>query len=56
MKYIVVATVWDKEAEKQVEVAQGSFDNYTMAAIFRDAYNNYYKSNARVVELSVLLN
>lgn len=46
----VVATQFSREQGKQVEVVVGRFDNGYYASIFKDAYNEEFKSDARVVE------
>lgn len=50
MKYIVIATKWSGEEEKQVKYVAGEFDEYMNAALFRDAYNKYYSASAYIVE------
>ena len=50
MKYYVIAKKWDSEKEAQVEFIAGMFDDYSLANIFKRAYNNEYNAQAVVVE------
>lgn len=50
-KYYVIAIRWDDELKKQIEYIAGKFETYSNARIFRDAYNNYYHTNAIITEI-----
>lgn len=56
MKFFVIATHWDSKREAQVKYIAGQFDNYMNASLFRKAYNDHYKSDAKVVEDFELVN
>lgn len=49
-KYIVVATRWSSEANAQIKVVVGQFDEFMYASIFRNAYNDRYSANAEIIE------
>ena len=50
IKYEVEVTMWCDELKKRIEVIAGSFDNYTNAKIFHDAYEKHYRSSAVILE------
>ena len=56
MKYFVIATCWNDEKEESVKCIVGEFDSYMNASIFRDVYDKYYSTNAKIVEDLELLN
>ena len=56
MKYFVIATKWDPDKETQIKFIAGAFGRYADAALFRDAYNERYSADAKVVEDFALLN
>ena len=56
MKYFVIATRWDDKKRAQVKYIAGEFNSYMNASLFRDAYNNHYHANAKIVEDFDLLN
>lgn len=49
-KYFVKAKKWDEDKKKVIEYIAGEFDDWVNASIFRNAYNEYYKAEATVVE------
>lgn len=55
-RYFVIGTHWDDEKKAQVKYVAGEFNNWMNAALFRNAYNEYFKADAHVVEESALLN
>lgn len=55
-KYFVVALKWDDAKRKQVEFIAGTFDDFLCAKLFKDAYNNRYKADARIEDTTTLLN
>jgi hypothetical protein len=56
MKYFVIATHWDDNRKAQVKYIAGQFDNYMNASLFKKAYNEYYSTNAVIVEDFALIN
>ena len=56
MKYFVIATHWDDNRKAQVKYIAGQFDNYMNASLFKKAYNEYYSTNAVIVEDFAMLN
>lgn len=56
MKYFVIATHWDDNRKAQVKYIAGQFDNYMNASLFKKAYNDYYSTNAIIVEDFALIN
>ena len=56
MRYFVIASKWDREKECIIKTIVGEFTEYIMASIFKEAYNEHYRANAKVVEESKLLN
>ena len=55
-KYFVIATKWDNAKRKQVQYIAGTFDDIINAKLFKDAYNEYYRSDARIEDTTMLLN
>lgn len=49
MKYYVIATKWDDEKKAAIEYIAGEFTEYSMANLFKNAYNEKYKTDAKVV-------
>lgn len=47
--YFVVATKYDEKVEKQIKVIVGQFKDFVNAKIFRDAYNEFYSTDAEIV-------
>lgn len=56
MKYFVIATHWDDNRKAQVKYIAGEFNNFANANIFKNAYNEYYKADAIIVEDFAMLN
>lgn len=56
MKYFVIAKHWDDSKNAQVDYIAGEFDSYMNASLFRDAYNKFYSTEARVVNAFDLVN
>ena len=55
-KYFVIAIKWCEEAQAQKKVIVGSFDEYYLANIFREAYNASFSAHATIVNSDDLLN
>lgn len=55
-KYFVIAVKWDDTKQKQVEYIAGTFDDFICAKLFKDAYNKFYHSDARIEDTTTLLN
>lgn len=51
MRYQVIAKQWSEEKKAIVEYIAGSFNEYHLAAIFRDAYNDHYRADAKIVDI-----
>lgn len=51
MKYLVIASKWDDGTKNVIKYVAGEFPTYHLAAMFRDAYNDFYKSTAEVIEI-----
>ena len=47
--YFVVATKYDEKLEKLIKVIIGQFKDFANAKIFKDAYNEFYSTDAKVV-------
>ena len=56
MKYAVIATVFSRDVNDQVKKIVGTFDEYYLATIMRDAYNEKFSTNSYVVNMSDLVN
>ena len=56
MRYFVIASRWDEEKECIIKTIVGEFTEYIMASIFKEAYNEHFSADAKVVEESKLLN
>ena len=54
MRYFVIAEKYDYDKKAQVKYIAGEFDSFSCAKIFKDAYNEYYKANACIVDQSKL--
>ena len=55
-KIFVVATMWSDEKKKQIKKIVGEFDETLNASLFKNAYNDFYKSDAKIVYEDELLN
>ena len=53
-KYFVIAVKWDDTKQKQVEYIAGTFDDFICAKLFKDAYNKFYHSDARIEDTTTL--
>lgn len=51
MKYVVVAKRWSDSKQKIVTYIAEQFEECMNAEIFKRAYNEYYKTNAVIVEI-----
>lgn len=49
MKFFVIIKRWDDEKGRIVKEIAGSFDRYTNARIFRDAYAAEFSANPKIV-------
>lgn len=56
MKYFVIATKWDDNRKAQVKYIAGQFDDYVNASLFKKAYNDHYKADAKIIEDFTLIN
>lgn len=56
MKYFVIATKWDDNRKAQVKYIAGQFDDYVNASLFKRAYNDHYKADAKIIEDFALIN
>lgn len=56
MKYFVIATHWDNVRKATVKYIAGQFDDYANAAIFKWAYNERYKADAKIVDDFAIIN
>lgn len=56
MRYLVIATAWSEEHERQTKKIVGAFDEFMNAHIFAEAYNKHYKANAVIEEAAALIN
>lgn len=56
MKYFVIATKWDDNRKAQVKYIAGQFDDYVNASLFKRAYNDRYKADAKIIEDFALIN
>lgn len=50
MRYFVIAERYDYDKKAQVKYIAGEFDSFPCAKIFKDAYNEYYKADACIVD------
>ena len=55
MKYFVIATKWSEDAEAQIKYIAGEFSTFMNAKLFCEAYNNFYKATAKVVDEAYLM-
>lgn len=56
MKYYVLGIKWDSKKQSKAKYIAGEFPEYYLAEIFKDAYNEHFKSCAVVVAESELVN
>ena len=56
MKYFVIATKWDDNRKAQVKYIAGQFNDYVNASLFKRAYNDQYKADAKIIEDFALIN
>lgn len=53
-KYYVIINKWDSTKNKMIEgMVIGEFDNYMNASLFANAYENYYSSSTKIVEVKL---
>lgn len=50
MKYYVIATRWDYNRSVKVKYIAGQFDDYVNAILFKNAYNEHYEADAKIVD------
>lgn len=55
MKHYVIATKWSEDAKAQVKYIAGEFPNLMNVHLFCEAYNNFYKANAVVVDEAYMM-
>lgn len=53
-KYYVIAKRWFEEHQEIREYVAGEFDNFMNACIFKDAYNEHYKTSAYIKEIKII--
>lgn len=56
MKYFVITTHWYDNRKAQVKYIAGEFDNYMNAVLFKTAYNEHYKADAKIVDHFAMIN
>lgn len=54
MRYFVIAKKYDDDKKAQIKYIAEEFDSFPCAKIFKDAYNEYYKADACIVDQSKL--
>lgn len=52
-KYYVIINKWDSTKNKMVEKVAGEFDSFMNANLFAIAYENYYSSSTKIVEVKL---
>lgn len=50
-KYFVTAIRWNEEKERTEKIAVGVFDEFIMAKIFKDAYQEHFSTTAEIEEI-----
>ena len=55
-RLLVIAVRWNKEKNQVENFVAGEFTEWTMARIFRDAYNAEFHANAEIIEITDLVN
>lgn len=53
-RFVVLATAWSEEEEKQVKVICGMFPTYMKAELFAEAYSARYKTVAEIKDVNCL--
>ena len=56
MKFFVIASHWDYNKRALVRYIAGEFDDYMNAALFKTAYNERYKADAKIVDDYEMIN
>lgn len=56
MRYFVVATKWSDKEKAQIKYIAGEFTEYSLARIFKEAYNEHYRADAIVVDEMEMIN
>lgn len=56
MRYLVIATRWNNGKQTQTREVIGEFPAYYLASMFRDAYNQKFSADARVVDIEDYIN
>lgn len=55
-KYFVIAVRWNNDINALVNTIVGTFDEYYLAAMFRDCYNDKFSAGAVVRSADELIN
>lgn len=53
-KYYVIAKKWSEKDFAIVDYIAGEFNDYMNASLFRNAYNEYYSTDAIIKEVDLL--
>lgn len=56
MRYLVIAIRWNNEKQAQAREIVGEFPTYYLASMFRDAYNQKFSADSRVVDIEDYIN
>ena len=51
-RFVVIATAWSEEEEKQVKIICGMFPRYIEAEVFAKAYSERYKTVAEIKDIN----
>ena len=49
-KYLVIAQKWDDTLEQIISYIAGEFEQYRMARLFADIYNERYHTTVRIIK------
>ena len=54
-RFVVLATAWSEEEEKQVKIICGMFAGYIEAELFAKAYSERYKTAVEIKDINCVL-
>ena len=54
-RFVVLATAWSEEEEKQVKIFCGMFPRYIEAEVFAKAYSERYKTAVEIKDINCVL-
>ena len=53
-RFVVIATAWSEEEEKQVKIICGMFAGYMEAELFAKAYSAHYRAATEIKDMNCM--